>query len=146
MRRYREILFVGCRLPIYRSTQDPSACTMSATSAPDAVPAEHDVAHEQPSNPAPAAGADADMGALDEDAEIEAMKARMAEMEAEAAKLREMTTQADAGAPTASSSAPAVPRPLGAGPTEEEKEEVDARSIYVGNVRWCPRRPALRHA
>ncbi|PWN47237.1 RNA-binding domain-containing protein [Violaceomyces palustris] len=57
----------------------------------------------------------------DEDAEIEAMKQRVAEMEAEAAKLRQL--QQASGAETAHQ-----------GPTEEEKEEVDSRSIYVGNV------------
>lgn len=59
----------------------------------------------------------------DDDAELEAMKARVAEMEAEAAKLREMQEQAD------SSMTGVI-----TGPTEEEKEEVDSRSIYVGNV------------
>ncbi|KAI3617338.1 hypothetical protein CBS9595_003247 [Malassezia furfur] len=61
-----------------------------------------------------------------EDAELEAMKQRVAEMEAEAAKLREMNDAAEnelggAGAGSAF-------------PTEEEKMEVDSRSIYVGNV------------
>lgn len=62
-----------------------------------------------------------------EDAELEAMKQRVAEMEAEAAKLREMNDAAEqemGGAGTGS-----------AFPTEEEKMEVDSRSIYVGNVR-----------
>ena len=58
----------------------------------------------------------------DEDAEIEAMKQRVAEMEAEAAKLRELQQAAgEAGG-------------AGLHPTEEEREEVDSRSIYVGNV------------
>lgn len=60
-----------------------------------------------------------------EDAEIIAMKRRVAEMEAEAAKLRELNEAAE--------------REMeGAGPihpTEEEKMQADARSIYVGNVR-----------
>lgn len=97
------------------------------------------------SNPGQAShDAYADSGNVDEDAELEAMKARMAEMEAEAAKLREMTTQSDAAAASTSpfgtdpsnagAGAPA-PRPPMSGPTDEEKEEVDARSIYVGNVR-----------
>ncbi len=58
----------------------------------------------------------------DEDAEIEAMKQRVAEMEAEAAKLRELQQAAgEAGG-------------AGLHPSEEEREEVDSRSIYVGNV------------
>lgn len=61
----------------------------------------------------------------DEDAELEAMKARVAEMEAEAAKLREMQEQADASMGGVGATS---------GPTDEEKEEVDSRSIYVGNV------------
>ncbi|KIS69885.1 uncharacterized protein UMAG_02401 [Mycosarcoma maydis] len=65
----------------------------------------------------------ADVTAMtDEDAEIEAMKQRVAEMEAEAAKLRELQQAAgEAGG-------------AGLHPTEEEREEVDSRSIYVGNV------------
>lgn len=72
---------------------------------------------------------DADAGEDDDDdAELEAMKARVAEMEAEAAKLREM--QAEAGDTSMSGVT---------GPSEEEKEEVDSRSIYVGNVSVCGR-------
>ncbi|CBQ71145.1 related to poly(a) binding protein II [Sporisorium reilianum SRZ2] len=70
---------------------------------------------------ASAAGADG-TAMTDEDAEIEAMKQRVAEMEAEAAKLRELQQAAgEAGG-------------AGLHPTEEEREEVDSRSIYVGNV------------
>ncbi len=58
----------------------------------------------------------------DDDAEIEAMKQRVAEMEAEAAKLRELQQAAGEAGGT------------GLHPTEEEREEVDSRSIYVGNV------------
>jgi hypothetical protein len=63
-----------------------------------------------------------------DDAALEAMKARVAEMEAEAAKLREMQEQAGDGMGSAEGGA--QPMVL----TEEEKEEVDARSVYVGNV------------
>ncbi|KAG0210175.1 cytoplasmic RNA-binding protein [Mortierella sp. GBA30] len=54
------------------------------------------------------------------DEEIEAMKQRVKEMEAEAAKLREMQHQAEKDMNMA----------------EEDKEAVDARSVYVGNVDW----------
>ena len=60
-----------------------------------------------------------------EDAELEAMKQRVAEMEAEAAKLREMNDATEQGLGGAGS----------AFPTEEEKLEIDGRSVYVGNVR-----------
>ncbi|EWC45754.1 hypothetical protein DRE_05091 [Drechslerella stenobrocha 248] len=50
--------------------------------------------------------------------EISAMKTRMAEMEAEAAKLREMQANLDKENDN----------------LKEDKEEVDARSIFVGNV------------
>ncbi|KAJ6264328.1 nucleolin [Drechslerella dactyloides] len=50
--------------------------------------------------------------------EISAMKKRMAEMEAEAAKLREMQANLDKENDN----------------LKEDKEEVDARSIFVGNV------------
>ncbi|PWN26257.1 RNA-binding domain-containing protein, partial [Jaminaea rosea] len=78
-----------------------------------------------------ASGGD-DIEADDDDAELEAMKARVAEMEAEAAKLREMQEQAEreAGGGRAGGGANT---PV-SGPTDEEKEEVDARSVYVGNV------------
>ncbi|KAF9114583.1 cytoplasmic RNA-binding protein [Mortierella sp. AM989] len=55
-----------------------------------------------------------------DDEEIEAMKQRVKEMEAEAAKLREMQAHAE--------------KELNM--TEEDKEAVDSRSIYVGNVDW----------
>ncbi|KAK9894421.1 RNA-binding domain-containing protein [Cystobasidium minutum MCA 4210] len=70
----------------------------------------------------------------DEDRELEAMKARVKEMEAEAAKLKEM--QAVAEREMAAARGETTPTTEG-GPaflTEEEKQAVDARSIYVGNV------------
>lgn len=60
-----------------------------------------------------------------DDADLETMKQRVAEMEAEAAKLREMNEAAERDMGMTSASIH---------PTEEEKMEVDARSIYVGNV------------
>lgn len=74
-----------------------------------------------------ASGAQPESGAEpgSEDAELEAMKQRVAEMEAEAAKLREMNETVDREMGGAGGSAP----------TEEEKIEVDNRSVYVGNVR-----------
>lgn len=51
--------------------------------------------------------------------EISAMKRRVAEMEAEAAKLREMQASLDQQEDSMS---------------REDKEDVDARSIFVGNV------------
>ena len=83
--------------------------------------------HQNTAADASGTGADGPSGAdgtamTDEDAEIEAMKQRVAEMEAEAAKLRELQQAAgEAGG-------------AGLHPTEEEREEVDSRSIYVGNV------------
>lgn len=82
--------------------------------------------HSTELDPANAQATDASAGGAeamtDEDAEIEAMKQRVAEMEAEAAKLRELQQAAgEAGG-------------AGLHPTEEEREEVDSRSIYVGNV------------
>lgn len=55
--------------------------------------------------------------------EIAAMKRRVAEMESEAAKLREMQSQLD---PHASESQP-----------REDREDVDARSVFVGNVDYA---------
>ncbi|WFD44058.1 Polyadenylate-binding protein 1 [Malassezia psittaci] len=61
-----------------------------------------------------------------DDAELQAMKQRVAEMEAEAVKLREMNDAAEQEMGGSGS--------LSGFPTEEEKLEVDNRSIYVGNV------------
>ena len=74
-----------------------------------------------------ASGAQPEAGAEPgpEGAELEGMKQRVAEMEAEAAKLREMNETVDREMGGAAGSAP----------TEEEKIEVDNRSVYVGNVR-----------
>ncbi|KAK5190677.1 hypothetical protein LTR99_003405 [Exophiala xenobiotica] len=55
----------------------------------------------------------------EEEEEIAAMKRRVAEMESEAAKLREMQSQLE-------SQTDSGPR--------EDREDVDARSIFVGNV------------
>ncbi|KAL0638539.1 hypothetical protein Q9L58_002475 [Maublancomyces gigas] len=54
----------------------------------------------------------------DEEEEISAMKRRVAEMEAEAAKLREMQATLDKEN----------------NDLREDKEDIDARSIFVGNV------------
>lgn len=54
----------------------------------------------------------------DDEEEIEAMKKRVAEMESEAAKLREMQSTLDEQSDS----------------LREDKEEIDARSIFVGNV------------
>uniref|UniRef100_A0A8R7UXL8 Polyadenylate-binding protein 2 n=1 Tax=Triticum urartu TaxID=4572 RepID=A0A8R7UXL8_TRIUA len=73
-------------------------------------------------------GADVDMAAAGDDAakELDEMKRRLKEMEEEAAALRDMQAKVakemqggDANASTA-----------------EAKEQVDARSVYVGNVRF----------
>ncbi|PGH19168.1 hypothetical protein AJ80_04248 [Polytolypa hystricis UAMH7299] len=54
----------------------------------------------------------------DEEEEIAAMKRRVAEMESEAAKLREMQASLDQQSES----------------LREDKEDIDARSIFVGNV------------
>ncbi|KAJ3104915.1 cytoplasmic RNA-binding protein [Phlyctochytrium planicorne] len=58
------------------------------------------------------------------DQELLAMKARVAQMEAEAAKLREMQEQAEKDMNAGTASADSI----------QQKAEVDARSVYVGNV------------
>merc|ERR1711879_853701 len=83
---------------------------------------EADFAHEYLENDVANEGREADA----EDADIEAMKRRVAEMEAEAAKLREMNEVAERDISGTASAA--------SHPTDEEKMEVDSRSIYVGNV------------
>lgn len=65
-----------------------------------------------------------------EDEELEAIKARVREMEEEAEKLKEMQNEVDKQMNLSS------PPPAQAAPhlSLEEKGEVDARSVYVGNV------------
>lgn len=58
-----------------------------------------------------------DVDGVDDEEELEAMKRRVEEMEAEAAKLREISSTLDAQSD---------PR--------ESKEDIDSRSIFVGNV------------
>jgi polyadenylate-binding protein 2 len=65
------------------------------------------------------------------ESELEAIKARVREMEDEAEKIRQIQTEVDKQMNNFSpTSPPAASVPL----SIEEKMEVDARSIYVGNV------------
>ncbi|KAL3647546.1 Polyadenylate-binding protein 1 [Castilleja foliolosa] len=79
----------------------------------------------------PSADADADAAGESKDNDLESMKKRLQEIEEEAGALREMqakvekemgATQDDASRTSA---------------TQTEKEEVDSRSIYVGNVDYA---------
>ncbi|XP_038070081.1 polyadenylate-binding protein 2-B-like [Patiria miniata] len=65
-----------------------------------------------------------------EDAELEAIKARVREMEEEAEKLKEMQSEVEKQMNMSSPppAGPAAPLSL------EDKQEVDNRSVYVGNV------------
>ncbi|XP_073306106.1 polyadenylate-binding protein 1-like isoform X2 [Primulina huaijiensis] len=65
--------------------------------------------------------------------ELESMKKRLQEIEEEAGALREMQAKVekDMGA--------AQEDPAGVSAIQAEKEEVDSRSIYVGNSRWTMR-------
>lgn len=65
-----------------------------------------------------------------EAAEIAAMKARVAEMEAEAQKLRELTAASEAAHNAASGGDGSGDAAM----SDEDREAVDSRSIYVGNV------------
>ncbi|XP_018022567.1 polyadenylate-binding protein 2-like [Hyalella azteca] len=67
------------------------------------------------------------------ESELEAIKARVREMEDEAEKIRQIQTEADKQ--MSNFSPPGATSPSASNPlTIEEKMEVDARSIYVGNV------------
>lgn len=70
---------------------------------------------------------------VDDSAALDAMKARVAEMEAEAAKLREMQQEANNGMGGGLESSEGD-QGQQSGMNEEDKEEVDGRSVYVGNV------------
>ncbi|KFK25338.1 hypothetical protein AALP_AA8G099700 [Arabis alpina] len=75
---------------------------------------------------------DIDMSAGDDDAvkELDEMKRRLKEMEDEAAALREMQAKVE-------KEMGAVQDPASTGANQVEKEEVDARSVYVGNVDYA---------
>ena len=107
-------------LPPSKPTSAPSTSTSSApTAAAPPAPA--------PSSDAPDADDDA------EAAELAAMRARVAEMEAEAAKLRELTAASEAG--SGGQGGGAGGEGMDVNMSDEDREAVDSRSIYVGNVR-----------
>ncbi|CAI9777645.1 unnamed protein product [Fraxinus pennsylvanica] len=76
--------------------------------------------------------ADVEMSTADDDAvkELDEMKKRLKEMEEEAAALREMQAKVE-------KEMGAVQDPAGAVASQANKEEVDSRSIFVGNVDYA---------
>ncbi|XP_040572057.1 polyadenylate-binding protein 2 isoform X1 [Lepeophtheirus salmonis] len=76
-------------------------------------------------------GGEADM-TLDSNDDLETIKARVREMEAEAEKLKRIQSEVDKQMSSASISSGGSALPLNL--SYEEKMEVDARSVYVGNV------------
>ncbi|KAF3961338.1 hypothetical protein CMV_014037 [Castanea mollissima] len=76
--------------------------------------------------------ADVDMSAADDDAvkELDEMKKRLKEMEEEAAALREMQAKVE-------KEMGAVQDPATAAASQANKEEADARSVFVGNVDYA---------
>ncbi|XP_061336556.1 polyadenylate-binding protein 2-like isoform X2 [Gastrolobium bilobum] len=74
---------------------------------------------------------DVDMSAADDDdAELDEMKKRLKEMEEEAAALREMQAKVE-------KEMGAVQDPASAAASQDNKEETDARSVFVGNVDYA---------
>ncbi|BGP13652.1 hypothetical protein JCM10213_001331 [Rhodosporidiobolus nylandii] len=94
------------------SLDDPDSLVAPSSAAPAAAAPSSDPA-------GPSADGDDDAEA----AELAAMKARVAEMEAEAQKLRELTAASEAATAEGDTQM-----------SDEDREAVDARSIYVGNV------------
>ncbi|PWA95162.1 hypothetical protein CTI12_AA054090 [Artemisia annua] len=74
-------------------------------------------------------GDDVDMAVTDTVADLDDMKRRLKEMEEEAAALREMQAKVEKEMSTTASLDPAA-----ATVNQANKEEVDARSVFVGNV------------
>lgn len=76
--------------------------------------------------------ADVDMSTADDDAvkELDEMKKRLKEMEEEAAALREMQAKVE-------KEMGAVQDPASAAASQASKEEVDNRSVFVGNVDYA---------
>ncbi|XP_020233274.1 polyadenylate-binding protein 2 isoform X1 [Cajanus cajan] len=76
---------------------------------------------------------DVDMSAADDDAavkELDEMKRRLKEMEEEAAALREMQAKVE-------KEIGSVQDPTNAAASQANKEEADARSVFVGNVDYA---------
>lgn len=72
---------------------------------------------------------DVDMARADEDVtDLDDMKKRLKEMEDEAAALREMQAKVE-------KEMGSVQDPVTAGAAQANREEVDSRSVFVGNVR-----------
>ncbi|XP_030455693.1 polyadenylate-binding protein 2 isoform X1 [Syzygium oleosum] len=76
--------------------------------------------------------ADVDMSTADDDAvkELDEMKKRLKEMEEEAAALREMQAKVE-------KEMGGVQDPASAAASQASKEEVDSRSVFVGNVDYA---------
>ena len=72
----------------------------------------------------------AEMAEVKADPELETIKARVLEMEAEQEKLKKMQDEVDRQMNMSPTSKSSQPQTL----SLEEKQEIDARSIYVGNV------------
>lgn len=62
------------------------------------------------------------------DPELEAIKARVKEMEEEAEKIKQLQTEVDKQMAGSATGIATVPLSL------EERQEIDTRSVYVGNV------------
>ncbi|KAF7776371.1 hypothetical protein Agabi119p4_4764 [Agaricus bisporus var. burnettii] len=88
------------------------------------------MADVEPTQPLPTASEDGQVNLNEEDdsKEIMLMKQRVEEMEREAKKLREMQAAAEKAADTSEGGESA---PMD---TEEDKNLIDSRSVYVGNV------------
>ncbi|XP_071702200.1 polyadenylate-binding protein 2-like [Rutidosis leptorrhynchoides] len=97
---------------------------------------EHEVYGGDIPLPDDAPEADVDMSTADDDAvkELDEMKKRLKEMEEEAAALREMQAKVEKEMGAA---AAAVQDPAAAAATQANKEEIDTRSIFVGNVDYA---------
>ena len=79
-------------------------------------------------------GGDDGAAAGGDDPELEAIKARVQEMEEEAEKLKQMQSEMDKQLSTGVATSPSGTGSTTSLMTYEEKVEVDARSVYVGNV------------
>lgn len=100
------------------TTHSPASSTTMASASPKREPADYSLDRDlDRSMPSEDMEDDAAANTADEE-EIAAMKKRVEEMEAEAAKLREMQASIDSQA----------------NDLRENKEDIDARSIFVGNV------------
>ena len=125
------------RRPLRRRARAARACVRDTEVDYEAAEEEEEpaAAADEEAAAADGAAAAADEDDDDDEEDLETMKARLKEMEAEAAKLQEMQNKVEQEMGT--DKAAGEGEGGAAGANAASREEVDARSVYVGNVDYA---------